>query len=201
MDDEDRLPWLEAVEEDDRSPLISTTKMAVGAVIILAGLGALAATSFYFGREAGPNGQPELIAAPSAPYKVRPDDPGGLDLSEDSGTAYATSAGEDPDARLDTEAMEEETPRIEVSEPEPAPEPTPEPETPAPQPASGGQLIQLGAYSTVALAEKGWAVGWLSRSGRVGEGHRARDRERTAALSPPRAGSRPGPGTIRLRSA
>ena len=155
---EERLPWLEAVEQDeDGSPPVSLAKMAMGAVLVLVALGALAATSFWFGREAGPGGEPELIAAPDTPYKVKPEDPGGLDLSEESGTAFATSAGEDPDSRLDTSRMDQPQTRIEVEEPEPAAAaPDPEPETPAP--TGGNTTVQLGAYSSVALAETGWAV-------------------------------------------
>ena len=156
-EEEERLPWLEAVEDQDGPRAISATKIAVGAVVILVGLGALGATTFLLGRDAGEgSGAPELIAAPDTPYKVKPEDPGGLDLSEDSGTAHATSVGEDPDARLDTTKLGDAAPRIAVEEtPPPARDTGPEP---APQPAASGPLVQLGAYSTRAKAETGWAL-------------------------------------------
>ncbi|WP_343343652.1 SPOR domain-containing protein [Sphingomicrobium sp. XHP0239] len=155
--DEDRLPWLQEVEDDDSSGAISATKIAIGAAIVIALLAAVAGTTFWLGRDATTGtatGEPELIAAPNTPYKIRPDDPGGLDLSEDSGTAFATSAGEDPDARLDTERLGEQAPRIEVEEPasEPATPATPEPGAAPPA------LVQLGAYSSRAKAETGWAL-------------------------------------------
>ena len=50
-------------------------------------------------------GPPELISAPSGPYKVKPTNPGGLDISSESETAFETSAGEDKDAQLDTSKL------------------------------------------------------------------------------------------------
>ena len=159
-EEDERLPWLEAVEDQDGPRPISTTKIAVGAVIVVLGLGILGATTFMLGRDSGGgSGAPELIAAADTPYKVRPDNPGGLDLSEDSGTAHATSVGEDPDAQLDTAKLEAPAPRIAVDEPAPAPAPaaTPAVET-APSAAASGPLVQLGAYSSRAKAETGWAL-------------------------------------------
>nr|WP_279639163.1 SPOR domain-containing protein [Sphingomicrobium sediminis] len=142
--------------------------MAVGAVVVLLALGALAVTTFLLGRDSGVGGEPELIAAPSTPYKVEPEDPGGLDLSDDSGTAFATSEGEDPDAQLDTDKLEDNTPRIAVDEPQRPAATLPDNETRRPVPAegpppvargsAGGPLIQLGAYSSRATAETGWAL-------------------------------------------
>ena len=43
-------------------------------------------------------GPPELIQAQPGPYKVKPPNPGGLDISAESETAFETSAGEDRDA-------------------------------------------------------------------------------------------------------
>ena len=159
--DEDRLPWLQEVEDEDTTGAISATKIAIGAVVVVVALAAVAGTTFWLGRDAAPaGGEPELIAAPETPYKVRPDDPGGLDLSSESGTAFATSAGEDPDARLDTDKLDDVAPRIAVSEPAPAPaRPAPEPaaDTPAPA-ATAAATVQLGAYSSRAKAETGWAL-------------------------------------------
>ncbi|MCJ8190642.1 SPOR domain-containing protein [Sphingomicrobium aestuariivivum] len=169
VEDEERLPWLEAVDDQQDTRQISATKIAAGAGLVLVGLIAVALTTFMLGRESG-GGAPTLIEAPEEPYKTRPENPGGLDLSEDSGTAHATSVGEDPDAKLDTSKMDEDVPRIVVEEPEPAPAPKPAPTrtataepSPAPTPApaaSGGTgpLIQLAAYSSRAQAEKGWAL-------------------------------------------
>jgi len=168
--DEDRLPWLEAVDDEDAPPAISAGKMLAGVVVVLLALGMVAGVSFWVGREDGPvGGEPELIAAPEGPYKVEPENPGGLDVAGDSETAFATSAGEDTDAALDTTKLKE-PPRIAVRpEPKPAPPPpvtrtlppneTKEPvASPPPAAAPAGPTIQLGAYSSRAKAETGWVL-------------------------------------------
>ena len=53
-------------------------------------------------------GAPELIRAAPGPYKVKPTDPGGLDVAGESGTAFETSAGQDSDAQLDLNALAEQ---------------------------------------------------------------------------------------------
>ncbi|WP_260482492.1 SPOR domain-containing protein [Sphingomicrobium flavum] len=164
--DEDRLPWLEAVDDEDAPRAISGGKMAAFIVVVLVAMGLVAATMFWLGQtNQSIGGAPELIAAPDTPIKVKPDDPGGLDVAGDSETAFATSAGEETDARLDTTKMAE-APVIAVREPEPAPAPAPAPrEAPAPDappavtpPAPAGPQIQLGAYGTRAKAETGWVL-------------------------------------------
>src|SRR3569832_2171375 len=100
------LPWLQAVEDEDEPRGISARKMlAALMVVIVAGL-LVAATFFWLGRrDAAVSGAPELIQAPPGPSKVRPPNPGGLDLSGESQTAFETSAGEDRDAQLDTSKL------------------------------------------------------------------------------------------------
>ena len=62
----------------------------------------VAATFFWIGRrDAQMSGPPELIQAPPGPYKIKPPNPGGLDVAGESETAFETSAGEDKDAQLD----------------------------------------------------------------------------------------------------
>ena len=69
--EEDRLPWLETIESDDRDgPPIAR----VVALVVL-GLGLLAAIIFgvYTLQNRVPSGDGQLIAAPATPYKVKPD--------------------------------------------------------------------------------------------------------------------------------
>ncbi|NNC47519.1 MAG: SPOR domain-containing protein [Sphingomonas sp.] len=157
--DED-LPWLEAVDDEDAPPAVSARKMIAFIAVVLIALAAVAGTMFFVGRDAGPiGGEPELIAAPEGPYKVQPDDPGGLDVAGDSETAYATSAGEETYSEIDTAAVEE-TPVIAV-EPTPAPPPpvaTQPAETPAETAAPAGVLVQLGAYTSARQAEAAWVL-------------------------------------------
>lgn len=161
--DED-LPWLEAVDDEDAPPAVSARKMIAFIAVVLIAMAAVAGTMFYVGRDAGPiGGEPELIAAPEGPYKVQPDDPGGLDVAGDSETAYATSAGEETYSEIDTAAVEE-TPVIAV-DPTPAPAPREAPVAGAPEPVErpapvtpSGVLIQLGAYTSARQAEAAWVL-------------------------------------------
>ncbi len=76
--------------------------------VVLLAVVIVAATFFWLGRRDGAvNGPPELIEAPPGPYKVKPPNPGGLDVAGESETAFETSAGEDSDAQLDLSKVPE----------------------------------------------------------------------------------------------
>ena len=155
------LPWLAAVEDEDEPRGVSARRMlAALAVVILAGL-IVAGTFFWLGRrDTAVNGPPELIAAPPGPYKIKPTNPGGLDIKGESETAFETSAGEDRDAQLDLNKL----PEAPIAKPAPAqPKPATKPaETaPAEEPAaaaSSGSVVQLGAFANQAQAERAWTA-------------------------------------------
>jgi hypothetical protein len=160
------LPWLTPVEDEDEPRGISARKM-FGAlmVVLLAGL-IVAGTFFWLGRrDSGANGPPELIRAPAQPYKVKPPNPGGLDINGESETAFETSAGEDKDSKLDLNKL----PEAPVAKPapparEPAPKTLPAHETKSPVPpepkpiAAPGSVVQLGAFANQAQAERAWTA-------------------------------------------
>lgn len=158
------LPWLQAVEDEDEPRGLSAKKMLAALLVVIAAGLIVAATFFWLGRrEAAVNGPPELIKAPPGPYKVKPADPGGLDIAGDSETAFETSAGQDPDAQLDLSRA----PQSPVQSP-PKPVPTapvgaaePAPAAPAPKPAptgARGSVVQLGAFQNQAQAERAWTA-------------------------------------------
>jgi len=165
---DEQLPWLQAVEDEDEPRGLSARKMlAALAVVLLAAL-LVAATFFWLGRrDASVGGAPEVIHAPPGPYKVKPPNPGGLDISSESETAFETSAGEDRNAQLDTSklpqaaeakpAREESTAAPAAAPPKPAPAPA---DAPAPAKATGGtgSVIQLGAFANRAQAERAWTA-------------------------------------------
>lgn len=164
--DDGQLPWLEAVENEDEPRGLSGRKMLVALLVVIAASLAVAATFFWLGRrEAVGDGPPELIAAPPGPYKIKPDDPGGLAVAGDSETAFETSAGEDPDAQLDLSRVPE-SPVTAAPKPAPAAPAAPgtaAPATAAPAPApapatSGGSVVQLGAFQNQAQAERAWSA-------------------------------------------
>jgi hypothetical protein len=162
--DTEALPWLEAVDDEDEPRGVSAKKMLTALLMVLVGVGIVAGTLFYLGREQAGSGPPELIKAPPGPYKVKPETPGGLDVSGDSGTAYATGAGVDTDAQLDvTKLKDPPPPPVEEGEPKRKPpnevkEPAPTAPPAPPTPAAPGSTVQLGAYGSTAKAETAWKM-------------------------------------------
>ena len=164
--DEDSLPWLQEVEDEDAPRGISARAMLVG-VLIVALIAAAVAGGFYWlgSRGGGVAGEPELIRAPQTPYKVKPDDPGGLDIAGESRTTFETSAGQDVDSKLNLGATGREdvttvAPKEEPKTPDqPAATPAPKPEPPKPAPSgAAGSVIQLGAFANRAQAERAWTA-------------------------------------------
>jgi hypothetical protein len=163
--DDQGLPWLEAVDDEDGPRGVSARKMLAALLVVLLAAAVVAGTFFWLGRQDPVGiGAPELIRAEPGPYKVKPSDPGGLDVAGESGTAFETSAGEDSDAQLDLNAMAEQpVARPPKEEPKRLPpnetkEQVEDQPAPAPaQPSGGsGSVIQLGAYKNAAQAERAW---------------------------------------------
>ena len=159
--DDGQLPWLQAVEDEDEPRGVSARKMLAALLVVLLAAGLVAATFFWLGRkEATVNGPPELIRAEPGPYKVKPADPGGLDVAGESQTAFETSAGEDRDAQLDLSAAQG-TAVTPPAPPKPAAETPPKPaveEKPAAPTGVKGSVIQLGAFQNRAQAERAWTA-------------------------------------------
>lgn len=169
--DDSELPWLEAVDDEDGPRGFSSRKMLAALLVVFTAIAMIAATFFYLGRKDPVGiGAPELIRADPGPYKVKPVDPGGLDVAGESETAFQTSAGEDSDAQLDLNALPEEAvARPPKPEPQTPPKRLPSneikvpvvaPPAPTPTPPSGGtgSVIQLGAYKNAAQAERAWTA-------------------------------------------
>ncbi|HEY7006456.1 MAG TPA: SPOR domain-containing protein [Sphingomicrobium sp.] len=161
---DEQLPWLQPVDDEDEPRGLSARKMLAALLVVaLAGL-IVAGTFFWLGRrETVVTGPPELIHAPSGPYKVKPPNPGGLDISAESETAFQTSAGEDRNSELDTSKLPagelpkpktDDTTTAETPKPAPVVEKEPEPK------ATGGtgSVIQLGAFANKAQAERAWTA-------------------------------------------
>lgn len=163
--DEDRLPWLEAVEEDGEGEGPSMVKLLGALVIGLLAIGLIVGGLFWLGNRNRPGGNGEVIAAPEGDYKVRPDDPGGMNVQGEGDISIAASEGVQPSGQIDTNAA----PEAPVARPAPAPaaqpsapsaQPAPAPARPAPaQPApAAGPTIQLGAFSSAAAANGAWTA-------------------------------------------
>lgn len=165
------LPWLAPVEDEDEPTGISARRMLTALVIVLVAALIIAGTFFWLGhRETAVNGPPQFIKAPATPYKIKPPNPGGLDISGESETAFETSAGEDKDSHLDLNKLPETAvakPVKQQSQPEaqvpvakeskpPAREEKPAAEA---KPTGGsGSVVQLGAFANQAQAERAWTA-------------------------------------------
>lgn len=156
------LPWLQEVEDEDAPSGISAGRMLIGLALVLLVAGAIAGAFFWLGqREVEVAGAPELIRAPQGPYKVKPSDPGGLDVRGESQTAFETSAGKDVDAPLavpgqpgEAQVPPQRIPPNETRTPVP-----PEEQAPPPAPSgAAGSVVQLGAYRNTAQAERAWTA-------------------------------------------
>lgn len=163
--DEERLPWLEEVEDEDAPRGVSAGRMLAVLVGVLVAAAVVAGTFFWIGRrDVGGNGPPELISAPATPYKVKPPEAGGLDVAGESQTTFETSAGKNVSGQLDTSKLGE----TQTAPPPPAQakslpknetkEPVATASTPPPDAAavSNGSVVQLGAYKNTAQAERAW---------------------------------------------
>lgn len=162
---DEQLPWLQPVEDEDEPRGVSARKMLAALLVVLAAALIVAATFFWLGRQNSvASGPPELIQAPPGPYKVKPPNPGGLDISSESEAAFETSAGEDRNSQLDTSKLAE-APAAKSSDekssaaPSEASKPASEIPQGPPKPTGGsGSVIQLGAFANRAQAERAWTA-------------------------------------------
>lgn len=174
FDDEDRLPWLEpAVDEEDEdsiSPLRLLGLILLGLVLI----GAVVAGIWWAQNRnnAGLAGEGQLIAAPTDDYKIAANEADAKKFDGEGDASFAASEGVLRDGRIDASRV----PEAPITKSAPAPtgarpvvpakpaqsvsarvaDETSDRATVAPKAASGGALIQLGAYASAAGAKDAW---------------------------------------------
>jgi SPOR domain len=173
LQDEDRLPWLEAVETDEEDEGVSGSKL-LG--LVLAGvlaLGVLVGGIWWLrNQQQAPSGDGTLIAAQEGDYKVKPDEPGGMKVEGQGDASFAASEGAEANGKVDVAA----TPEAPVAVVKQTAVPAAKPAIPAAKPAvtaalapaattplaapapSGGGLVQFGAYGSQATAEEAWTT-------------------------------------------
>lgn len=168
--DGDRLPWLEAVEEEEREEGPSRGKLTAWVVIGLLAIAAIVGGLLWARNQGQPSGDGQLIAAPKGDYKIKPDDPGGMTVEGEGDTAFAASEGDEPQGQLNTSAVPETPVAAEARPPArtqtpseaPAAETKSGPSEPSPAEASPAQgragTIQLGAFSSQAAANRAWTA-------------------------------------------
>ncbi len=175
LGDEDRLPWLETVDEEyEEGPSV----LRIAALVIL-GLALIAAIVYavYWvqNRSPGAAGNGALIEAPEGDYKVPPKTPGGMQLDGDSSQSLATSEGAaTPDGKLDLDAVPEApvtgTPAADknvtrsgktIAVPKSGGALKAAAPVSAPKASGGGNagsaLVQLGSFPTQAQAKTAWS--------------------------------------------
>lgn len=172
------LPWLES-DDDDGEDESHGTGQLVG--LLLLGAAALALIVGGIWWVTRKNADSELVAdgsvieAPAEPYKQRPEKPGGMTFEGTGDTSFAVSQGQSRPARLgddaeaspqpgfasvDQAAASRDTAAGVAAKPAPAASgksAAPAPATTSDAPVVAGVGVQVGAYSTRALAEAGWA--------------------------------------------
>ncbi|MDB5693849.1 MAG: hypothetical protein JWO81_2912 [Alphaproteobacteria bacterium] len=163
LEEGDRLPWLEAVDEDDGHDGPSALKLIVAVLIGLAAIGGIVGGLFWLGNRHAPGGSPtaevETIKAPDGAYKVKPDHPGGMNVQGQGDTSFAASAGAEPKGKIDTNAVPEAPVSRNAG---PAAKPTPaqptqaaaaKPQAQAPKPAAPTKPVQIAAKPAPAPAK------------------------------------------------
>lgn len=147
-DDDVRLPWLEA-DDDEDEPAGPSSGQLIG--LILLGLAALAVIGggiwWIVHRDRGDAliADGGVIEAPKEPYKTAPEKPGGKTFEGTGDTSFAISKGQTRPARLGEEAPAPVKPTEAVSV-----------KSVAAAPAGGGVGVQIGAYSKQTAAEEAW---------------------------------------------
>ncbi|MFM7029421.1 MAG: SPOR domain-containing protein [Chakrabartia sp.] len=180
---DDRLPWLEPVDDPSEEENTGRSKVIGLAIALLVATGLGAGGIWYVrSQEKLPNGNGALIAAPSGPYKTRPTEAGGMTVPGQGDTTFAASQGAEADGKLDiTEQPEAPVTEQRVTDARAEPPVAagrnarapvavggilapPKPNVPAPRQVVPGRtedpskgLIQLGSYSSEAIARKAYA--------------------------------------------
>jgi hypothetical protein len=144
--DEDRRPWLEPVEVEQEPSGPRLGKPILLAILAIAILGAAVAGYGWWSKQGATEGHGELIPAPPGPYKVKPSDPGGMDVEGAGETAFEASAGGEPQGRIDMSAVAEE----------PILKAAPGAKAGDSASAQGAGSVQLGAFSSEAAANAAW---------------------------------------------
>lgn len=153
-DDDEQLPWLESADDgEEEGP--DTGRMIGFALMGLLALAAIVGGIWWASHRSS---NPHLVAdgstieAPEAPYKSKPENPGGKTFAGTGDTSFKVGEGKTSEGRLDAKPVAK--PSIDVAQtggkPQPAAGATQADED------TGGVGVQLGAYVTREAALAGW---------------------------------------------
>jgi cell division septation protein DedD len=160
LEEEDRLPWLEAVDNDDAAG-VSTAKLLtlLGAAVLA--IAVVVGGVWWLRSQQGGSGDSTLIAAQAGDYKSKPDDAGGMKVEGQGDTAFATSEGAEAAGKVDTTAQPEApvaggTAATAAAGVKPVVGASATTAQSAAAPGTG--LVQLGAYNSEASANQAYAA-------------------------------------------
>ena len=155
--DEDRLPWLEPVEDEEPQAAVAPGKLIAAILVCLVALGLIVGGIFWLRNRpsAVADGTGDLIAAPKGDYKVPPGDAGGMNVAGEGDATFAASQGMPTDAAIDISRQPEapiatgarapaapvRTVPLPASTAAPAPA-APAPATPAPAPKAAAPIVK-----------------------------------------------------------
>ena len=158
-DERERLPWLDADDDDDEDASTDGARMFGFVLIGMVALIALVGGIWWASHGAS---DPALVAdgstiqAPVQPYKETPKNPGGKTFDGTGDSAFAVSEGQTRSAKIGdagASAVPASRPSL-TSAKVPASSATPFAASSA---TTKGPVVQVGAYSTQATAETGWS--------------------------------------------
>lgn len=158
LGEDERLPWLESAE-DDAEPEGPSRGRIIGVALAALLVLVLAVGGVWWLTHRSAPAHPadgSLIEASKDPYKVAPANPGGKTFEGTGDQSYKVSQGQHPEAHLAGN-----TPAAPAPAASPAPSASPaaapgQAAAPAAAAPAGSVAVQVGAYSTSALAEAAW---------------------------------------------
>lgn len=172
--DDDRLPWLETVEEEYRDGPSFGRLLLLGFLLLLV-IAAGAGVFYWYANQKGLTGSGQLITAPTDDYKIKPDEPGGRVVDGEGDTVFSTSQGNVAHATINPDALPEApvegsvvakakasvgTAEAQIAVPKPVAE-KPKVNLPvassAPRVGGSGSIVQLGAFPSEGGANSAWA--------------------------------------------
>lgn len=170
--DDERLPWLEAGEDEEDAARFDSSRLAMMGVLAAVALAVVVAGVWFLAGRVSDEPEPDgsVIAAPAEPYKSRPADPGGKTFAGTGDTSFAVGEGQTRVGRL------AEPTTAPATEPSAAAGPGPSiastvTETPSAA-VKGGSAVQVGAYPRRADAEEAWVRLTRQTEALNGVGHR-----------------------------
>lgn len=147
LDEEERLPWLESVDDEDDYDGADSGRLVM---FLIAGLVVLAALvggiwwATHHGQSEELQADGTVIEAPKTPYKEAPKNPGGKTFAGTGDTSFAVSEGQTRMAKLD-HGEEVVKPAADGAK-----------SSTGAASAPTGVGVQVGAYTSLSTAEAGW---------------------------------------------